>query len=75
MKTLRLLRNIAALFILLMALLASHPGGARADNTLPFGCKPSKNATACSRQCYDGRCICSMRSCAAGSPCPYTECK
>ncbi|HKD52266.1 MAG TPA: hypothetical protein VKB90_15780, partial [Candidatus Acidoferrum sp.] len=74
MKTLRLLRNIAALFIFLMALLASQPKGARADTPV-FGCKPSKNATACTRQVYDGRSSCRVFACAAGSPCPYTECK
>ncbi len=74
MKTLRLLRNIAALFILVAALLGSWPGVEllHAGNT-QFAClnfnKPGKN---CSINNTTGGCT--ESECVKGQPCENTGC-
>ena len=60
MKTLRLLRNIAVLFMLVMALLAGRPGASRADNkTVCY--YPGKTGFNCnfdsSGNCFETKCI------------------
>lgn len=72
MKTLRLLRNIAALFILAMALLASRPGLRimYADNkTVCF--YPGKTGFNCN---FDSNGNCYETKCVAGQPCSNGGC-
>ena len=70
MRTLRLLRNIAALFILVAALLVSQPGVglSHADNKACFN-KVGKN---CSFDFTTGECKDSP--CVKGQPCNNTGC-
>lgn len=72
MKTLRMARNIAALFILLMGLLASHPGvgHAQARSVKLCGYKPGSNG------CYPskgGGCL-EGQKCKQGEPCQNWGC-
>lgn len=64
MKTLRLLRNIAALFIVTMALV---PGSAKAVSY----CFTTSGATNCT---YNGGGNCQTNACTSGQPCSYTAC-
>lgn len=80
MRTLRLLRNFAVLFIFVMALLAFRPSVSRADNkTVCY--YPGKTGFNCnfdsSGNCFETKCVagqpCSDGSC--GAPLPPTICK
>lgn len=64
MKTLRLLRNIAALFIVTMALV---PGSTHAISY----CFNTSSATNCT---YNGGGNCQTNACKSGQPCSYTAC-
>lgn len=77
MKALRLLRNIAVLFILAMALLAFRPSVSRAGNkTVCY--YPGKTGFNCnfdsSGNCFETKCVsgqlCSNGGCAAPPPPP-----
>ena len=77
MKTLRLVRNIAVLFVLVMALLAFRPSDSRADNkTVCY--YPGKTGFNCnfdsSGNCFETKCVpgqpCSNGGCAAPPPPP-----
>lgn len=77
MKTLRIFRNIAVLFILAMALLAFHTGVSRASNKtvcyyagkIGFNCNFDSTGN-----CYETKCVagqpCSDGACAAPAPPP-----
>ena len=70
MKTLRLIRNIAVLFILVMGLLASRPVAAHAGNkTICF--YPGKTGFNCN---FDSSGNCFETKCVAGQPCSNGGC-
>lgn len=73
MKTLRLLRNIAVLFLLVEALLALWPGvkPARADKYAQCGYK--KGSSYCLFDATTGACIGDVK-CTAGYVCSNTGC-
>ena len=71
MKTLRIARNIAALFIVLMGLLASQPGfgGVQPDRPRVCGYKPGANG------CFNnGPGPCQETKCVKGGPCADWGC-
>ena len=71
MKTLRLLRNIAVLFILVMALFASRPGVRALRADVVRGCvliKPGFNCISV------GRGECQTNQCRPGQSCTNTAC-
>jgi hypothetical protein len=70
MKTLRWLRNIAALFILVMGLLALRPSVSRADNKT-FCVYPGKTGFNCN---FDSSGNCFETKCVAGQPCSNGGC-
>lgn len=71
MKILRVVRNVAALFILVMGLLASQPGVGRVQaSERQCGYKPG--ASGCffgfkNGSCHDSQCV-------KGAPCPNYGC-
>lgn len=70
MKTLRLLRNIAVLFIFVMALLAFRPSVSRADNkTVCY--YPGKTGFNCN---FDSSGNCFETKCVPGQPCSNGSC-
>ena len=71
MKILRLARNIAALFILGVALLASQPGVGllHAANHKSCGYKPGKGCVSDGVNCYESNC-----GGKSGFPCPNSGC-
>jgi hypothetical protein len=70
MKTLRLVRDIAALFILVMSLVAFRPGVSRANNkTVCF--YPGKTGFNCN---FDSSGNCFETKCVAGQPCTDGSC-
>ena len=74
MKTLRLLRNIAVLFILLMALLASRPGVGVLHAAKPIeGCVGAfKSGFNCSIDYATGKCT--ETKCASKGSCADNRC-
>ncbi len=70
MKILRLLRNLAALFILGAALLVSQSSAGRAN--IPKGCFFTTEASNC---IVDSKGQCHQSKCQPGSPCSYTRCQ
>lgn len=72
MKTLRLVRNIAVLFLLAMALLASKPTVSQASNPNKHICTiPGKTGFNCN---FDSNGNCFETKCVAGQPCENASC-
>ncbi len=74
MKALRIVRNVAALFILVVALLASRPGVRllHADNPHKYICfYPGKTGFNCN---FDSTGNCYETKCEAGQPCTDGSC-
>jgi hypothetical protein len=72
MKVLRLFRNIAVLFILLVALLVSRPGVGTSHATEKFICVyPGKTGFNCN---FDSSGNCFETKCEAGQPCSNGSC-
>lgn len=69
MKTLRLLRNIAAVFMFGTALLLSRPNAARASQQQ--ACSSTSQAYNCT---YDSNGNCRDSACLPGGPCSYQQC-
>ena len=69
MKTLRMARNIAALFILAMAVLGTRPAtGSSAKTKACVGIKAGYNCS------YDANFNCRTTKCDPGGPCSDTVC-